>query len=78
MKTRSILCGIFWYLRKIPIIEKLNHLRINVFGYEDNELCPLYIFEKRNPDVMNLLLVVDGEKNALLSLRYLNTFNGIN
>ncbi|GBO34564.1 PR domain zinc finger protein 4, partial [Araneus ventricosus] len=33
-------------LNKIPIVERLNNLRINVFGYEENEVFPLYVSKR--------------------------------
>lgn len=49
-------------LQKISVIEQLNSFRINVFGYEEDEVCLLYISEKQNPGIINFLLVGDGEK----------------
>ncbi|GBM26391.1 hypothetical protein AVEN_8696-1, partial [Araneus ventricosus] len=40
---------------KVPIIGKLNNLRINVFGYEDEEVFPLYISKREDIQVINLL-----------------------
>ncbi|GBN28291.1 Zinc finger and BTB domain-containing protein 14, partial [Araneus ventricosus] len=33
-------------LNKIPIVERLNNLRINVFGFEENEVFPLYVSKR--------------------------------
>lgn len=51
----NVKCPVRW--QEIPIIERLNNLRINVFLYEDNEVCPLYISKKTNEDCINLLLL---------------------
>ncbi|GBN94659.1 hypothetical protein AVEN_169349-1 [Araneus ventricosus] len=45
---------------KVPIIEKLNNLRINVFGYEDEEMFPLYISKREDIQVINLLYITQG------------------
>ncbi|GBL82285.1 hypothetical protein AVEN_180229-1 [Araneus ventricosus] len=35
---------------KVPIIENLNNLHINVFGFEDDEVFPLYISKRGHPN----------------------------
>ncbi|GBM75094.1 hypothetical protein AVEN_197451-1 [Araneus ventricosus] len=45
---------------KVPIIENLNNLRINVFGYEDEEVFPLYISKREDIQVINLLYTTQG------------------
>ncbi|XP_035208985.1 uncharacterized protein LOC118183516 [Stegodyphus dumicola] len=42
---------------KIPVIERLNNIRINVFGYEDDEVFPLYVSPQENEDCINLLYI---------------------
>lgn len=57
-------------LKNTPIISELNNLRINVFGYEEDEACPLYtISSKENPGVINLLLMGDNEKQYYSLIR---------
>lgn len=60
IKLGSAKCPVPVTLHKIPIIEKLNDLRINVFGHEEDEICPLYISEKQNQDVINMKFVDNG------------------
>ena len=45
--------------QKIPIIEKMNNIRINVSGYEEDEITILYISEREDEDVINLLLLAN-------------------
>ena len=45
----------------IPKVERLNNLSINVFGYEDESLHPLYLTESPNDSPINLLLVTEEE-----------------
>ncbi|GBL85266.1 hypothetical protein AVEN_145574-1, partial [Araneus ventricosus] len=68
---------------KVPIIEKLNNLRINVFGYEDDEVFPLYISKREDIQVINLLYITQGDdkhycliKNMSRLLGDLTKFNG--
>ncbi|GBN27496.1 hypothetical protein AVEN_67556-1 [Araneus ventricosus] len=68
---------------KVPIIEKLNNLRINVFGYEDEEVFPLYISKRDDTRVINLLYITQGNdknycliKNMSRLLGDLTKFNG--
>ncbi|GBM48191.1 hypothetical protein AVEN_72470-1 [Araneus ventricosus] len=46
---------------KDPTIEKLNNLRINVFGYEDEEVFPLYISKREDNRAINLLYITQGD-----------------
>lgn len=56
-------------LPKIPVTKQLNNLRFNAVGFEEEEVCPLYISEKQNLDEINLLLVYDGEKQHYCFIR---------
>lgn len=47
---------------KIYIMEKLNNLRINVFGCEEDEVFPLYISEREDSDCINLLLISNDDR----------------
>ena len=42
-------------------IEKMNNIRINVFGYENKQVFPLYIRDVQNTNEMNLLLIDNNE-----------------
>ncbi|GBM54301.1 hypothetical protein AVEN_234123-1 [Araneus ventricosus] len=46
---------------KVPTIEKLNNLRINVFLNEDEEVFPLYISKREDNRVINLLYITQGD-----------------
>ncbi|XP_054720149.1 uncharacterized protein LOC129229797 [Uloborus diversus] len=48
-------------VQKIPVVERQNDLRINVFGYEDGQIFPVYISKKMNEECVNLLLLSNGE-----------------
>ena len=48
----------------IKKIEEYNNLRINIFIYDETEeICPLYISNKEDEDVINLLLLEDMTGN---------------
>ncbi|CAL1294548.1 unnamed protein product [Larinioides sclopetarius] len=55
IKLDGVACPIL--LNKIPVIERLNNLRINVFGYEENQVFPLHVSKRENEDCINLLLI---------------------
>lgn len=42
-------------------IEKQNNININVFGYENNQFYPVYIWKESNQDVPNLLLITEDK-----------------
>lgn len=48
--------------QNIPIIEQFNNLRINLFEYEEDEVCLLHISSKKDHDMINLLFVGYDEK----------------
>ena len=43
-------------------IEKQNSIRINVFGYEEEQPFPVHTFKEKLEDQMNLLLITKDEK----------------
>ena len=43
-------------------IEIMNNININVFGYEKQELCPVYISKEKFNDILNLLLITKGKE----------------
>ena len=45
-------------------IEKQNSIRINVFGYEEEQPYPIHISKETFEDQMNLLLITKDEKNT--------------
>ncbi|GBN16724.1 PR domain zinc finger protein 4 [Araneus ventricosus] len=52
-------------LNKIPIVERLNNLRINVFGYEENVVFPLYVSKRADEECVNLLLIANEETQSI-------------
>ena len=48
-------------LKDIERVEKLNNLSVNVFGYEDESLHPLYLSETNGTSTINLLLITKEE-----------------
>ena len=53
-------------------IEKMNSIRINVFGYENKNVFSLYVSNIQNTDVMNLLLINNNEGKRHV---YIKNFN---
>ena len=43
-------------------IEKQNNININVFGYEEKQIYPIYISKEKFTDHMELLLITEGTK----------------
>ncbi|CAL1293464.1 unnamed protein product [Larinioides sclopetarius] len=61
---------------KVPIIEKLNNLRINVFGYEDEEVFPLYISKREDAFVINLLYISQGDNKHYCLIKNMSRLLG--
>ncbi|GBM39894.1 hypothetical protein AVEN_250215-1 [Araneus ventricosus] len=57
---------------KVHIIEKLNNPRINVFGYEDEEVFPLYISKREDIQVINLLYITQGDDKHYCLIKNMN------
>ena len=50
-------------IKQVIKIEQKNNIRINVFGYENNQLFPIHISKENFEDHMELLLIT-GERNG--------------
>ena len=55
-------------------IEKQNSIRINVFGYENEQPYPIHISKKTFEDEMNLLLITKDEKRHYVLIKDFNKF----
>ena len=56
------------------MIEELNNININVFGYEDGDRYPIYISEKLNEDILNLLLITKSDKRHYVLIKDFDRF----
>ncbi|GBN05755.1 hypothetical protein AVEN_82471-1 [Araneus ventricosus] len=63
-------------LNKIPIVERLNNLRINVFGNEENEVFSLYVSKRVNEECANLLLIANEEMQHYCLIRNMSILLG--
>ena len=57
---------------QMPKIEKQNKININLFGYAEKLVYPIYISKAENPDDMDLLYIEEGEKQHYV---YIKDFN---
>ncbi|GFV98082.1 uncharacterized protein TNCV_4448421 [Trichonephila clavipes] len=55
-------------LTSISTLEKLNNVRINVFGFED-EILPLYVSSREDLDCINLLYISNEERQHYCLIR---------
>ena len=58
-------------LKQIIKIEKQNNINVNIFGYDDKQVFPLYISKENFDDHMELLLISEKENNIMFSLKIL-------
>ena len=56
-------------IKQIPLIEKRNNININVFGYAEKSVYPIYISQAENPDHMELLYI-EEEKQHYVYIKY--------
>ena len=60
-------------LKQIIIFEKLNpQISINVFGFEDRVVYPLRLSKSKRTQIVNLLLISDGEKQHYCLIKSLS------
>ena len=55
-------------------IEIKNNICINVFGYKNGLVFPIYVSGQKFEDSMDLLLLIDGDKSCYVYIKYLNRF----
>ena len=55
-------------------IEKQNSIRINVFGYEEEQPFPIHISKEKFEDQMNLLFITKDEKRHYVLMKDFNKF----
>ena len=55
-------------------IEVKNNLCINLFGYEDEFVFPIYVFDQKFEDSMNLLLLIDDDKSHYVYIKDFDKF----
>ena len=55
-------------------IEVKNNICINVFGYENQLVLPIYVSDQTFEDSMDLLLLIDDNKSHYVYIKDFNTF----
>ena len=55
-------------------IEVKNNICINVFGYEDELVFPIYVSDQKFKDSMDLLLLIDDNKSHYVYIKDFNRF----
>ena len=55
-------------------IEVKNNICINVFGYENESVFPIYVSHQKFEDSMDLLLLIEDDKSHYLYMKDFNRF----
>ena len=55
-------------------IEVKNNICINVFGYENKLVFPIYVSDQKFEDSMDLLLLIDDDKSHYVYIKCFNRF----
>ena len=55
-------------------IEVKNNICINVFGYENGLVFPIYVSDKKFEDSMDLLLLIDDDKSHYVYVKDFDRF----
>ena len=55
-------------------IEVKNNICINVFGYENKLVFPIYVSDQKFEDSMDLLLLIDNDKSHYVYIKDFNRF----
>ena len=61
-------------VKQINKIEKQNNICINLFGYEEKQIFPIYISKEKFTDHMELLLITEGENKHYVLIKDFNKF----
>ena len=56
------------------MIEVTNNIRINVFGYENKLVFPIYISDQKFEDSIDLLLLIDNDKSHYVYIKDFDRF----
>ena len=59
-------------IKQIPLIEKRNNININVFGYGEKRIFPIYVSDAEYTDHMELLYIESGEKQHYVYIKDLD------
>ena len=54
--------------------EVKNNIRINVFGYENELVFPIYVSDQKFEDSMDLLLLINDDKSHYVYIKEFNRF----
>ena len=55
-------------------IEKKNNICINVFGYENELVFPIYVLDQKFEDSMDLLVLIDDDKSHYVYIKDFDRF----
>ena len=61
----------FLYKKKIEV---QNNICINVFGYENELVFPIYVSDQKFENSMDLLLLINDDKSHYVYIKDFNTF----
>ena len=59
-------------VKQINKIEKQNNICINLFGFEEKHIFPIYISKEKYQDHMELLLITEGENKHYILIKEFN------
>ena len=78
---KKIACNLNYERIKFPVEEKdfkkievQNNICINVFGYENQLVFPIYVCDKTFKDSIDLLLLITEDKSHYVYIKYFNIF----
>ena len=55
-------------------IKVKNNICINVFGYENGLVFPIYVSDQKFEDSMDLLLLIDDDKSHYVDIKHFDRF----
>ena len=55
-------------------IEVKNNICINLFGYENKLVFPIYVLDQKSEDSMDLLLLIDDDKSHYVYIKDFDWF----
>ena len=78
---KNIACSLNYDEIKFPVEEKdfkkvevQNNICVNVFGYENELIFPIYVSNQKFKDIIDLLLLINDDQSHYVYIKDFNTF----
>ena len=64
----------FVHKKDFKKVEVQNNICVNVFGYENELIFPIYVSDQKFKDTIDLLLLINDDQSHYMYIKDFNTF----